>query len=124
MEYSEGQKLQIGKEIYTSKISIYEAAKLYNISIYTAEDYLRLYCSKNNLDPINKEKLIVEDIESGNENQKEEDRLSTLAIDDQFIESLSKSITVKRSIIYLLLLCMVLMCIYLLYCLVCQFGIY
>jgi len=36
-------KLNIGKRIYNKEISKYEAAELYNISVDTARNYLRMY---------------------------------------------------------------------------------
>ena len=49
MKFSVEERLKIGKEIYDKRISIYDAAKIYNINIYTARDYMRQYRSYNNL---------------------------------------------------------------------------
>ena len=49
MKYSLEQRLAIGLEIYSKTITIYEAATKYNINLYTARDYMRLYRDKNQL---------------------------------------------------------------------------
>lgn len=52
MKYTLEQRLAIGLEIYSKSITIYEAATKYDINIYTARDYLRLYRDKNGLPPM------------------------------------------------------------------------
>lgn len=43
MSKTKEDKLNIGKRIYNKEISKYEAAELYNISVDTARNYLRMY---------------------------------------------------------------------------------
>ena len=49
MKYTEEERLNIGRRIYTGEINKYEAAEEYQISIYTARDYMRLYRRINGL---------------------------------------------------------------------------
>lgn len=49
MKYSLEKRLAIGLEIYNKQITIYEAANKYDINLYTARDYMRLYRDKNQL---------------------------------------------------------------------------
>ena len=43
MKYTKEQRLEIGRKIYESEITLYGAAVTYDISPYTARDYFRLY---------------------------------------------------------------------------------
>ena len=55
MKYEYKQRLMIGKEIYTHKLNCYEASVKYNISYWTAREYLRQYKAElkmNNVDTI------------------------------------------------------------------------
>ena len=52
MKYTLEQRLAIGLEIYSKTITIYEAATKYNIDLYTARDYMRLYRDKHDLPPM------------------------------------------------------------------------
>lgn len=54
MKYTLDQRLEIGREIYTKTISIFEASAKYNINNYTARDYMRLYRDKHGLPPADK----------------------------------------------------------------------
>lgn len=54
MKYTLDQRLEIGREIYTKTISIFEASTKYNINNYTARDYMRLYRDKHGLPPADK----------------------------------------------------------------------
>ena len=49
MKYIAEQRLSIGREIYSKAITVYEAATKYDINLYTARDYMRLYRDKNGL---------------------------------------------------------------------------
>lgn len=48
-KYTLEHQLEIGKEIYTRQLTISEAAIKYEINIYTARDYMRMYRDKNQL---------------------------------------------------------------------------
>lgn len=52
MKYTKEQRLEIGREIYTHKLTLGQAAVVYNINRYTARDYMRLYRDTNNLGPM------------------------------------------------------------------------
>lgn len=54
MKYTLDQRLEIGREIYTKTISIFEASTKYNTNNYTARDYMRLYRDKHGLPPADK----------------------------------------------------------------------
>ena len=58
MKYSKEERLDIGKQIYEGEINLAGAAIVYDINIYTARNYLRLYKASitqyNNLSSINK----------------------------------------------------------------------
>lgn len=43
MKYTQEQRLDIGRRIYEGEINRYQAAEEYEISDYTARDYMRLY---------------------------------------------------------------------------------
>lgn len=49
MKYTEEERLNIGRRIYTGETDKYTAAEEYQISIYTARDYMRQYRRKNGL---------------------------------------------------------------------------
>ena len=49
MKYTLEQRLEIGREIYSKSISIYDASIKYGINHYTARDYMRLYRDKYSL---------------------------------------------------------------------------
>ena len=51
MKYTKEQRLDIGRRIYYSKISRYEAAEEYGISEQTARNYMRMYRDANRLPP-------------------------------------------------------------------------
>ena len=51
MKYTKEQRLDIGKRIYDSEISRYEAAEEYGISEQTARNYMRMYRDINHLLP-------------------------------------------------------------------------
>lgn len=44
--------MQIGREIYTHKITISEATEKYGVNWYTARSYMRQYRDLNNLPPM------------------------------------------------------------------------
>ena len=48
-KYSLEERLEIGREIYSRHLTTYEAAEKYNINLYTARDYMRLYRDTNHL---------------------------------------------------------------------------
>lgn len=52
MKYTKEERLQIGKEIYTHKLTYSEAAVKYDINQYTARDYMRAYRDINGLGPM------------------------------------------------------------------------
>ena len=49
--YSKEQRLEIGRQIYHGEISASQAAIKYDISLWTAKDYARLYRDENGLPP-------------------------------------------------------------------------
>lgn len=53
MNYSQEERLDIGRKLYSGEITRGEAAAMYGISIGTARDYMRLYRDINFLPPKN-----------------------------------------------------------------------
>ena len=53
MKYTKEQRLEIGRQIYEGEIKRYEAVEKYDISDYTARDYMRMYRDANHLAPKN-----------------------------------------------------------------------
>ncbi len=51
MKYTKEQRLDIGRQIYDGEITKYQAAELYDISVDSARDYMRLYRDANQLVP-------------------------------------------------------------------------
>ena len=51
MKYTKEQRLEIGRQIYEGEIKRYEAVEKYDISDYTARDYMRMYRDTNHLPP-------------------------------------------------------------------------
>lgn len=51
MKYTKEQRWDIGRRIYYSEISRYEAAEEYGISEQTARNYMRMYRDANRLPP-------------------------------------------------------------------------
>ena len=51
MKYTKEQRWDIGRQIYYSEISRYEAAEEYGISEQTARNYMRMYRDANRLPP-------------------------------------------------------------------------
>lgn len=49
MKYTEEQRLNIGREIYTGELTRYQAAEKYGIGEYTARTYMRMYRDANKL---------------------------------------------------------------------------
>lgn len=49
MKYSKEERLDIGRRIYQGEMTLATAATKYDINIYTARDYLRLYKASENL---------------------------------------------------------------------------
>ena len=49
MKYTKQENLDIGRRIYDSEITRYQAAELYNICEGTARTYMRMYRDANNL---------------------------------------------------------------------------
>lgn len=49
MKYSQEEKLEIGRQIYSGEMSRYDASNQYGISYTTARDYMRLYRDTNGL---------------------------------------------------------------------------
>ena len=49
MKYTKEQRLDIGRQIYDREITKYQAAEIYDISVGTARDYMRLYRDANHL---------------------------------------------------------------------------
>ena len=46
MKYTESERFEIGKQIYKKELNLAKAAVKYDISMYTARDYYRLYKAK------------------------------------------------------------------------------
>lgn len=53
MKYTVEERLEIGRRIYESELTKYEASTEYDISIDTARDYMRLYRDTYHLEPKN-----------------------------------------------------------------------
>ena len=51
MHYTKEERLDIGRRIYTSEITRYQAAEEYGIGEQTARNYMRLYRDANHLPP-------------------------------------------------------------------------
>lgn len=51
MKYTQEERLDIGRQIYSGEITKYQAAEIYDISVDTAKHYSRLYREKNGLPP-------------------------------------------------------------------------
>ncbi len=51
MNYTKEQRLEIGKRIYDSEMSILKATELYNICEPTARNHMRMYRGANSLPP-------------------------------------------------------------------------
>lgn len=49
MKYTEEERLNIGREIYTGELTRYQAAEKYGIGEYTARNYMRMYRDVNKL---------------------------------------------------------------------------
>ena len=48
MKYRKEERLEIGRRIYQGELTVAMAAKEYDVNLYTARDYLRLYKSHVN----------------------------------------------------------------------------
>ena len=75
-------KASIGLEIYSKTITIYEAATKYDINLYIARDYMRLYRDKNGLPP-------MIDNEPNPQSQKQQKKKPTF-VDYDDLENMSK----------------------------------
>ena len=51
MKYTQEERLDNGRPIYSGEITKYQAAEIYDISVDTAKHYSRLYREKNGLPP-------------------------------------------------------------------------
>lgn len=49
MKYKKEERLEIGRRIYQGEITLATAATEYDINLYTARDYLRLYKASENV---------------------------------------------------------------------------
>jgi len=49
MKYTEEERLNIGREIYTGELTRYQAAEKYGIGEYTTRNYMRMYRDANKL---------------------------------------------------------------------------
>lgn len=49
--YSKEQRLDIGRQIYHGEISANQASIKYDVSLWTAKDYARMYRDENSLPP-------------------------------------------------------------------------
>ena len=58
MKYTKQQRLDIGKKIYTRELNVAQAAEIYEVNIYTARDYMRLFRDINNLPPLDSDSEI------------------------------------------------------------------
>ncbi len=54
MNYTQEERLDIGRRIYNNEITRYEAAEEYGISGQTTITYMRLYRAANHLPPKNR----------------------------------------------------------------------
>ena len=55
MKYTLEERLDIGRRIYDGELDRYEAAKIYDICVYTARTYMRMYRIEHQLPARNKE---------------------------------------------------------------------
>ena len=58
MKYTKAQRLDIGKKIYTREITVAQASEIYEVNIYTARDYMRLFRDINDLPPLDSDSEI------------------------------------------------------------------
>ena len=49
MKYTKEERLNIGRQIFEGEMTVASAAAKYDINLYTARDYLRLYKAQENL---------------------------------------------------------------------------
>ncbi len=49
MKYTKEERLEIGRRIYQGEMTLATAATEYDINLYTARDYLRLYKASENV---------------------------------------------------------------------------
>jgi len=49
MKYSKEERLEIGRRIYEGELSVAMAANEYDVNIYTARDYMRMYKASINV---------------------------------------------------------------------------
>lgn len=56
MKYTKEQRLDIGRQIYDREITKFQASEIYDISVGTAREYMRLYRDTNHLPKMKKEK--------------------------------------------------------------------
>lgn len=49
MKYTKEERLDIGRRIYQGELTLATAATQYDINLYTARDYLRLYKASENI---------------------------------------------------------------------------
>lgn len=58
MKYTKEQRLDIGKKIYTREITVAQASEQYEVNLYTARDYMRLFRDINDLPPLDSDSEI------------------------------------------------------------------
>ncbi|MDO9629603.1 MAG: hypothetical protein Q7I99_06855 [Acholeplasmataceae bacterium] len=58
MKYTKEQRLDIGKKIYTREITVAQASELYEVNLYTARDYMRLFRDTHDLPPLDNDSEI------------------------------------------------------------------
>lgn len=49
MKYTKEERLDIGRQVYEGELTLASAATKYDINLYTARDYLRLYKAQENV---------------------------------------------------------------------------
>ena len=60
MKYTQEERLNIGRQIYTGELSRFQAAEKYGVSENTARDYMRMYRDANGLPPKRGKRAMIE----------------------------------------------------------------
>ena len=94
MKYAKEQRLDIGRRIYYSEISRYEAAEEYGISEQTARNYMRMYRDANRLPPKRGQRSIS--ALAFNEELAELDELKSMTKEELHQERIKARITEAR----------------------------
>lgn len=97
MKYTAEQRLSIGREIYSKAITVYEAAAKYDINLYTARDYMRLYRDKNGLPVLTDENHEVQRKERKKKGYVKYDDLDSLSKEELIDEVIKARVDAERA---------------------------